>query len=156
MKTCFCAGKGRQDTWISLKDELVGDMIHSFPPLLIQAHWEPNTGYSYSYPNWARVQKEAGWMDNGLRTPLQTQPPQPEFSPHHLSHHQPCTSSHLFWGNSSPFHFSFPLETISESNLLLIITNTDTTFLLLVPSPALPYSTPSWSLYSPSESVYHT
>jgi len=54
-----CAGKARQDPCISLKDQLAGDLILSFPPPLIQAHREPNTRQSYFCPHQAHVQQEA-------------------------------------------------------------------------------------------------
>ena len=72
MITCFCAGKGRQDPYICLKNQLVGDVINCFPLPLTQVHWDPNTEHGYSYLPWACVQQEAGLTDGGLRTPLQT------------------------------------------------------------------------------------
>ena len=156
MKTCFCAGKRKQYPCISLKDQQSGDKIFSFPPPLIQAHWEPNMGHNYSSPPRAHVQQGAGWMDGGLRTLLQA------LNYHSLSSlsTSPLPSS-VTWQLLSVlpqlihppiFLFSWS-NIISESNLLLIISNTDTIFLVffLVPSLALPNSTPSWSLYNTSE-----
>ena len=49
MITCFCAGKGRQDPYICLKNQLVGDVINCFPLPLTQVHRDPNTEHGYSY-----------------------------------------------------------------------------------------------------------
>lgn len=111
MKTCFYAGKVRLDPYISLKDQLVGDAIQSFPPPLIQAHLESE--------HWAQLLLPTPSLcPAGSRTHGQwsedfsadSQPPHPESSLHTTS---PIISQVKFSSVLPlfiPFHL-FPLET---------------------------------------------
>ena len=119
-----CEEKERQDLCITLKHLLVEDVIHSFLPPLIQAHWEPNMRHRDSYPPWAHVHQEAGWTDSGLRTRLQTfnhrslssisKPPLPSSARYQLSPVLTQFTSFLIL-------FSFWNNIISESHSLWVI-----------------------------------
>ena len=161
-----CAGKARQDPCISLKDQLAGDLILSFPPPLFQAHREPNTRQSYFCPHQAHVQQEARWTGSGLRTSLQALN---HCSPSPLS--TPLLPSSAMWELSSvlPQLISFAILLSSQNNIIseshsLINHFKHWYFSFSDSFRRFPqhqqtdpkHDTPSWSLYSTSKSVHHT
>ena len=118
MKTCFYAGKVRLDPYISLKDQLVGDTIYSFPPPLIQAHLESE--------HWAQLLLPTPSLcPAGSRTHGQwsedfsadSQPPQPEFSPHITSSIVSQVPALACSDSAYLCQFSFPLETTQFQNI---------------------------------------